>query len=360
MQGRTDSIIRTSAIVLLAIGCFYVLRPFVTAAMLAAVFALATWPAFLRLRSLLRGSDTAAAAGITLLMLALFVAPLTLLGVSLVEHFPEIVAKVQEWLARGAPQPPAWLKDLPLAGEWLDQYWHRVTESREEARAFLSRLIDPGRALLVGAGKAIGQGILQMTLAVFIGFFFFRDGEALAAAIRGGLGRVAGPMSGQMLGIVEGTVRGVIYGILGTGLAQGVVAVIGFWIAGVPGALALGAAVAVLSIVPAGPPLVWIGASLWLLSEDQIAWAAFMALYGFFVISSIDNVVKPLLISRGAALPIVLVLLGVFGGLVAFGFIGLFLGPVLLALGFTLAREWAAGGMRAAGGADTTHDTKHP
>jgi predicted PurR-regulated permease PerM len=359
MQGRTDSIIRTSAIVLLAIGCFYVLRPFVTAAMLAAVFALATWPAFLHLRSLLRGSNTAAAAVITLLMLALFVAPLALLGVSLVEHFPEIVAKVQEWLARGAPQPPAWLKDLPLAGEWLDQYWHRVTESREEARAFLSRLIDPGRALLVGAGKAIGQGILQMTLAVFIGFFFFRDGEALAAAIRGGLGRVAGPMSGQMLGIVEGTVRGVIYGILGTGLAQGVVAVIGFWIAGVPAALALGAAVAVLSIVPAGPPLVWIGASLWLLSEDRIAWAAFMALYGFFVISSIDNVVKPLLISRGAALPIVLVLLGVFGGLVAFGFIGLFLGPVLLALGFTLAREWAAGGMRAPGAADATHDAKH-
>jgi predicted PurR-regulated permease PerM len=358
MQSRTDSIIRTSAIVLLAIGCFYVLRPFVTAAMLAAVFALATWPAFLRLRAVLRGNHTAAAAAITVLVLALFVVPFALLGVSLGEHFPEIAAKVQEWLAQGAPQPPAWLKDLPLVGQWLDQYWHRVAESREELRAFLTRLVEPGRALLVGAGKAIGQGVLQMTLAVFIGFFFFRDGEALLAAIRGGLGRVAGQMSGEMLHIVEGTVRGVIYGIVGTGLAQGLVAVIGFWIAGVPGALALGAAVAVLSIVPAGPPLVWIGASLWLLSEDRVAWAAFMALYGFFVISSIDNVVKPLLISRGAAMPLVLVLLGVFGGLLAFGFIGLFLGPVLLALGFSLAREWTAGGMRAPKPADAPVEPK--
>ena len=359
MQGRTDSIIRTSAIVLLAIGCFYVLRPFVTAAMLAAVFVLATWPAFLRLRALVRGSYATAAALITVLMLALFVVPFALLGVSLVEHFPEIVAKVEGWLARGAPQPPAWVKELPLLGPWLDQYWHRVSESREELRALLSRLVEPGRAVLVVAGKAIGQGILQMTLAVFIGYFFFRDGEALADAIRSGLGRVAGSMSGQMLGIVEGTVRGVIYGIVGTGLAQGLVAVIGLAIAGVPGPLALGAAVAVLSIIPAGPPLVWIGASLWLLSEDRIGWAAFMALYGFFVISSIDNVVKPLLISRGAALPLVLVLLGVLGGLVAFGFIGLFLGPVLLALGFSLAREWAAGGMRVPAPTATPPEPKH-
>ena len=102
-----------------------------------------------------------------------------------------------------------------------------------------------------------------------------------------------------------------------------------------------------------------IGASLWLLSEDRVAWAAFMALYGFFVISSIDNVVKPLLISRGAALPIVLVLLGVLGGLVAFGFIGLFLGPVLLALGFSLAREWAAGGIRAAHSGSNPIEAKH-
>ncbi|MCX7893688.1 MAG: AI-2E family transporter, partial [Burkholderiales bacterium] len=100
-----------------------------------------------------------------------------------------------------------------------------------------------------------------------------------------------------------------------------------------------------LSIVPGGPPIAWIGATLWLLAEDRFGWAVFMALYGFFVISSIDNVVKPLLISRGAALPLLLVLLGVFGGIVAFGFIGLFLGPVLLAIGFALVRSWAAGGV---------------
>ncbi len=345
MQTRTDSIIRTSAVALVAIGCFYVLRPFVTAGMLAAVFALATWPAFVRLRTLVRGSNTAAASIITLLVAVLFVLPFTLLAASLVDHAPAIYETVRVWLEGSPPAPPRWLQDLPWAGPWLDEYWHRVTASREELRAFAARLLDPGRALLVGAGKAIGQGILQMTLAVFIGFFLFRDGEAIVAAIRGALARVAGPMSGEMLAIVEGTVRSVIYGILGTALAQGAVAVVGFAVAGVPAPLALGGAVALLSIVPAGPPIVWIGATLWLLAEDRLGWAVFMALYGFFVISSIDNVVKPLLISRGAALPLVLVLLGVFGGIVAFGFIGLFLGPVLLAIGFALARSWAAGGI---------------
>jgi len=133
----------------------------------------------------------------------------------------------------------------------------------------------------------------------------------------------------------------VMYGIVGTGLAQGLAAVIGLLIAGVPGALMLGFITAVLSIVPAGPPLVWIGATIWLLVQDQLGWAVFMGLWGFFVVSGIDNIVKPLLISRGASLPFVLVLLGVLGGILAFGFVGIFLGPTLLAVGFRFVRRWA-------------------
>src|SRR6266699_5882917 len=114
---------------------------------------------------------------------------------------------------------------------------------------------------------------------------------------------------------VGGTINGVMYGIVGTGLAQGLAAVVGLLIAGVPGALMLGFITAILSIVPAGPPLIWISATIWLLFQDMPGWAVFMALWGFFIVSGIDNIVKPLLISRGSSLPFVLVLLGVLGGI---------------------------------------------
>jgi len=186
----------------------------------------------------------------------------------------------------------------------------------------------------------LGEGILQLTLAVFIGFFLYRDGEALMAAIRGVATRLAGGLAQGVIETVNNTVVGVMYGIVGTALAQGAASAIGFWIAGVPSALLLGAAAFLLSVVPLGAPLVSIGAAVWLFNQDAVGWGVFLALWGVLLVGNIDNVVKPLLISRGAAMPFVLVLLGVFGGVLAFGFIGVFLGPTLLAVGFSLTRRW--------------------
>jgi len=132
----------------------------------------------------------------------------------------------------------------------------------------------------------------------------------------------------------------VVYGIVGTAIAQGLVAFIGFLIAGVPGAALLGFLTFLLSMVPVGPPLIWAGAVIWLAFKSSTGWAIFMVIWGFFVISGIDNVIKPLLISRGSSLPFVLVMLGVFGGVFAFGFVGIFLGPTLLAVGYSLVRMW--------------------
>jgi predicted PurR-regulated permease PerM len=131
-----------------------------------------------------------------------------------------------------------------------------------------------------------------------------------------------------------------VIGILGTAIAQGVLAGIGFWIAGIKAAPLLGFATFLLSAVPVGPPLIWIPVGLTLLSQGATGYGIFVLAWGFFVVSSIDNVIKPLLISRGSDLPFILVLLGVLGGVVAFGFIGVFLGPVLLAIGYALIKEW--------------------
>ena len=190
-------------------------------------------------------------------------------------------------------------------------------------------------------GLIIGEGVLQFTLIAFVGYFFYRDGAALVEALRNALNRVAGELTERLLDIVGGTINGVVYGIVGTGLAQASWRLIGFPIAGVPGALMLafahlhsvdraGRAAADLG---AAPPC---GSPTRTRPDGRCSWR----IWGFFVISGIDNIVKPLLISRGASLPFVLVLLGVFGGVLAFGFVGIFLGPTLLAVGFNLVRRW--------------------
>ena len=142
--------------------------------------------------------------------------------------------------------------------------------------------------------------------------------------------------------LVAGTVQRVVNGVIGTAAAQALLALIGFLIAGVPGALVLGLATFLLSLIPMGPPLIWIPATAWLVWKGDYGMAIFLGIWGTLIISGVDNVLKPYLISRGGNLPLVIVLLGVFGGLIAFGFIGLFIGPTLLAIAYSLLVDWSA------------------
>jgi predicted PurR-regulated permease PerM len=339
---RFESYARPVAAFLLVVGCFLVLQPFITALLFAVVIVVSTWPLYLRLREALRQRSTLAALVMSLLFAAIVITPVVLLAVGLAKNSPELVNTVKEWLAAGPSGPPSWLKTLPVVGNQIDAYWHRLTESREEMAAFLKQFLEPAQRLLLAVGKGLGQGLLQLSLAVFVAFFLYRDGDALREAARGTLERVAGPVGDEVLDTIDSTIVGVVYGILGTALAQGLVATIGFLIAGVPWPLLLGAVTFLFSLVPVGPPLVWGAAAIWLFNQDEIGWAIFMALWGFFGISGIDNIVKPLLISRGANLPFALVLLGVFGGVLAFGFIGVFLGPIFLAVGWGVGQWWLA------------------
>lgn len=340
MQARNEQIIQIAAIVLLVVGCLVVLLPFLAGILSAAILCFSTWPLYDFLERRLRGRRTLAALLMTLLVLVILVLPLTLIAVSYADEIPDMVDYVRELLEQGLPFPPTWVASIPLVGEWLDASWRELAGSKAELAEALRRWIVPAREVLVRTGIIIGEGVLQLTLIAFIGFFFYRDGRPLIQALRTALSHVAGKMSGQLLDIVGGTINAVVYGIIGTGIAQALAALIGFLIAGVPGALMLSFLTFFLSIIPAGPAVLWIGATVWLFLADRLGWAIFMAIWGFFVVSGIDNVVKPILISRGASLSFALVLLGVFGGVLAFGFVGIFLGPTLLAVGFNLARRW--------------------
>ena len=340
MKARLLHLAQLAAVVALVFGCYQVLHPFIPALLFAAVACAASWPLYLRLRSALGGHSTRAALAMTLLLVVLVIGPTTALALSLTDDVGTLVDTVKGLLDHGPPEPPAWLVQIPLVGELLAAYWHRLMASREEVTGLLKSLVDPARAVLVGTGKALGGGLLQLTFAAFIAFFFYRDGDQLVQAARTILRKLAGELGDQLLATIAGTVTGVVNGIFGTALAQALVALVGFLVAGVPGAPALAAATFLLSMVPVGPPLVWGGATLWLLSQGSVGWAVFMAAWGLLVISSIDNFIKPYLISRSSSLPLLLIVFGVFGGIVAFGFIGVFIGPPLLAVGLTLLRLW--------------------
>lgn len=334
------NIARITLVTLLALGCFLILRPFIAAILFAAIVCVTTWPLHLWLLARLGDRPALASSLMTLLLMLVVLVPMIFLAASLADAMPLLVGKLRTFFEHASVTPPDWLRRIPLVGEQLDDYWHKLAENRDELHSLLKQFYEPTRKLLTSIVTLTGEGLLQLVLVLFIAFFFYRDGAALAARLQSGSRSLGGELGGQMLDLTRGTVMGVMVGIVGTAAAQALVALVGFLIAGVPGAMLLSAAIFFLSMVPVGPPLIWGGAAFWLYDQGQTGWAVFMVVWGVAVISSIDNFVKPLLISRTASLPILLIALGVFGGIIAFGFIGIFLGPVLLALGLVLAEKW--------------------
>ncbi|MDH3638824.1 MAG: AI-2E family transporter [Gammaproteobacteria bacterium] len=339
-QDRIEQIAQIAAVAVLVLGCMMVLRPFVTAMLWAAILCFSTWPAFLWVRGRLGGRHGLAALCMTLVLVSFLVVPLIALGATLADDVTVLVQNIRGLVSGGLPEPPAWLSGLPLVGETLNGYWKEFAESREKLAEFVQSNLLLARNSLLKGGLSIGEGIVQLSLSVFIAFFFFRDGETLVQTLRSGMDRIAGTRTEQLVAIVGDTTRSVVYGILGTAAVQGALAFIGFVVAQVPGAVFLSLLTFFLALVPMGVPLVWLPVTLWLFYQGAIGWGIFMGLWGIFVISGVDNVVRPYLISRGAKLSFLPVFLGVIGGVLAFGFIGIFLGPTLLAVGYSLLREW--------------------
>ncbi|MDP2155837.1 MAG: AI-2E family transporter [Sulfuricella sp.] len=342
MEKRLEIYAQLAAVIILVAGCFLVLRPFMTAMLFAAVVCVSTWPLYLWLLHKLKNRQNLAALTMTLSLTLVVILPLAVVAYNLADNVTAFYDAVRQSMEAGPPEPPAWLTGLPLLGGPIEEYWRNIATSQEEMLALAKRLLEPARNFLLASGILLGHGVMEMSLAAFISFFFYRDGEALIRSIGVVMDRLAGIHAANVLVIINSTVRNVTYGVLGTALAQGFVATIGFTIAGVPAVMLLGVATFLLSLIPVGPPLIWGGAAIWLFHQGDTGWGIFMLLWGFFLISSVDNVVKPLLISRGSSLPFLLVILGVMGGVLAFGFVGIFIGPTLLAVGFSLVRKWTA------------------
>jgi len=331
------------ALIVLIGGSLVVLAPFATALVWGAILAYSSWYPYSVLSRWLGNRRGLAALVCVLVATVIVLGPFVYAGASFSAHLDELTGLVNRYAERGFPQLPEWLSSLPYVGPQLQSSYDQVIHADSEMVANLRKLIAPVGHVLLGAGLSIGGGLGQLALSIILAFFFYTGGELAVEWLRGGMRRVAGERADHLMALAGGTIKGVVYGVLGTAFVQAVLAAIGFWIAGVPGAAILGFVTFFLSVVPMGPPLVWIPAALWLYHSGETGWAIFMVVWGAVVVGMADNVIKPLLISKGTGLPLIWIMMGVLGGALAFGFLGVFLGPTVLAVAYALLRDWTIG-----------------
>jgi len=325
----------------IAVGCILVLHPFLSAILWAAILAYSTWPVFTWVRVHGRLRRGWAAGVMVVLTTVLVVLPLGLAAPAGAEDVKQLRKAVEDALNAGLPNAPDWLANVPVLGSTMADYWNvwaaDLSAMVSFFKPYFGMMAEQGLNVLLG----IAGGLLQFVMALVIAFFFWTSGDRLAAYLLRIMHRIAGVHAARLVAVTGATVRGTVYGILGTALVQGLLTSFGLWLSGVPRPLLLGSVAGLISVLPIGAPAIWIPATLWLLGTGHTGWGIFLGLYGFFLISGSDNVIRPYFIARGAQLPFMLTILGVLGGALAFGLLGIFLGPVLLGVGFTLVAEFA-------------------
>lgn len=335
---RVDLIIRILLMTAVAVGCWYVIRPFITAILISAVVAVVTWPLFSAVRARIGKTTTPASAVMVAGLIVCVLIPLSFILIAVAQQMPAAVNIVVSFLKNPEPILRA-IEDIPYAGPWLYSQLAVLIDPSTFSHT-IEKIIEPASQVVLRSVLNAGNILFQLALVTFIVFFFYKDGFWIQEKIGVLLRKVSGGISTEIASILTNTTRSVVFGIAGTAVGQGLVAYVGFLIADVPGAILLASTVCILSIVPIGPPLVWGPAAVWLYFNGETGWAVFLLAWGTLAVSSVDNFLKPILISRGTSLPISIVFLGVFGGVIAFGFLGLILGPLLLAVGLALLQAW--------------------
>lgn len=339
-EGRIERTVALLLLAALAAGCFLVLLPFLAPILWALIIALVTWPAFRRVETALKGRRTLAASLMILSLVAILLVPMIILAASLAEDAAGFVQRVRAFFAEGTPAAPEWLAGLPIVGGKLAAIWRDVAEGTISMGQYIPKAIQPVGNWLVQAGARIGQAVFELCIGLITLFFLYRDGAEAGHDLVQVADRIAGEQSHRVLGVASGTMKGVVYGTVGTALAQGLLTGVGLAITQVPGATVLGTIAGFAAFFPAGPILVWAPAAFWLLVQGHFISAIFLVAWGGVAVGMSDNVLKPIFIGRETELHFLMILLGLLGGMLAFGFLGIFLGPTLLAVGHSIMTEW--------------------
>jgi len=339
-QDLTRTTLAVVFIFVLIAASFWVLRPFLLATIWATMLVVATWPALTSLEARFGGRRAPAVAVMTVGMLLLLVLPLWAAIETIVDHADQLTGIAKKVAASGVPQPPDWVAGLPLVGEKVAASWKQLAEGGSEG--LIARLgpyvTDAGKWILGQAGS-LGGMLLQFLLVVVISAIMYSSGEAAARGVRRFGRRLASERGENTILLAGQAIRAVALGVGVTAIVQTALGGIGLAIAGVPFASLLSAVMLMLCIAQLGPSLVLFPAVGWMYWMGDNGWATFLLVWSL-VVGSLDNFLRPILIKRGADLPLLLIFAGVIGGLIGFGLIGIFVGPVVLAVTYTLLAAW--------------------
>lgn len=324
----------------LIVASLWILRPFIAAAIWATMIVVATWPVLLWFQARLWRRRWLAIVAMTGVLLLVFAVPLALAIGTVVLNADEIVAWAKSIAGFRMPTPPAWIAHLPFIGPKVVPVWEQAAASGVEG--LLARVMPYGGRLaqwLVAEAGNVGILFMQFLLTLVLTALMYAGGEAAARVVLRFGRRLAGDRGENAVRLAGQAIRGVALGVVVTAIVQAALAGIGLGVAGVKFAGLLTAVVAFLCIAQLGPSPVLIPAVIWLYWSGETGWGTFLLVWTMIVVT-MDNVLRPLLIKRGADLPLLLIFAGVVGGLLAFGLVGVFVGPVVLAVAYTLLRAW--------------------
>ncbi|MBL8907766.1 MAG: AI-2E family transporter YdiK [Rhizobiales bacterium] len=326
----------------LIVTSFYILKPFLPAIVWAMMIVIATWPAFLGMQRHLWGSRLLATIVMTALLLLILILPLSFAAVSIVSNADEIATWARWMMSFELPPAPRWLTDLPMIGEPIGQGWAKLTSlGIRDLWAQAAPYAFDATKWLIGQAGGVGSMIMHFVITVIAASILYADGERAAALLRRFGRRLAGDRGENSVLLASQAIRSVALGVIVTALIQAALGGIGLAIAGIPFAPLLIAIMFALAIAQIGVWPVMFGAVIWMFWMGDTAWATFLLIWSIPVVI-IDNFIRPFLIKRGADLPIILIFIGVIGGLLGFGLVGIFVGPVVLSVAYTLLNAWMA------------------
>jgi predicted PurR-regulated permease PerM len=346
--GRSVDLARVT-LQLLALGILiatsvWIMRPFLVALAWATMIVIATWPLLLHIQAWLGGRRALAVMVMTIALLLILVVPLYFGIAAIVGNTKRIADWSQSLTTFTVPPLPAWVQSLPLVGARLAARWQVLAAARPEELS--ARFAPYGQKLVlwfVGQVGGIGLLFLQFLLTVIIAAILYSNGETAAHGADRFARRLAGAQGEDAVHLAAMAIRGVALGVVVTAIVQTTLVGLGLAIVEVPFVTILSAAAFILAIAQIGPAIMLIPIVAWVYSTSGAGWGTGFLVWSLFC-CTIDNLIRPLLIKRGADLPLLLVFSGVIGGLVAFGVIGLFIGPVALAVAYTLLVEWVSAG----------------
>ena len=322
---------------------FWVFKPFLTSFIWATIIVIATWPVLLKLQQWLWNKRGLAVAAMTIILLLVLIVPLTFAIATIIDSADQVTDWIKSPATFTVPTMPVWVGKIPLIGKNLAGRWQQYAAlPPEELSAQLAPYAKDALRWFVAKAGSIGMMILQFLLTVIISAILYANGETAVSGVRSFARRLAGQKGDETAVLAGKAVRGVALGVVLTAIIQSVLGGIGLAVTGIPAVAILTAVMFILCIAQIGPALVLILAIVWLFYKGDPFWGGVLIAWSIPVLI-LDNIIRPVLIKKGADLPLLLIFAGVIGGLVAFGVIGLFIGPVVLAVSHVLLKAWVSG-----------------